>query len=408
MIFVRRGAQNSSEAALMSFDFDAVINRTGTDCVKWDHYEMRGEVEGVLPMSIADMDFQAPGFVIDAMEARARHGIFGYTVVPDGYFDALAGWLYKRSGWRVERRWIRFTPGVIPALNFAVQAFTSPGDAVVIQPPVYHPFRYSITNNNRQILNNPLVRDPSGTYRMDIDGLAKAVKEAGGRARMLILSNPHNPVGRVWSEEELRALVKVCVEHGLILISDEIHSDLVMNGARHTPVASLSGEAARITVTCTSPSKTFNLAELHVANIIIPDDGLYSRFDNVLVKAGLNRPNVMGMVACEAAYKYGGEWVDSLVAYLNANYLAMRAFFEERLPEVKVSTLEGTYLAWLDFNGLGLALPALEETLVRKARVDMTPGRIFGPGGEGFFRMNLACTRATLNTALSRIKSALE
>ena len=391
----------------MGFDFDRVIDRKGSHCVKWDYHEMHGEVEGVLPMSIADMDFQAPGFVIDAMVSRARHGVFGYTVVPDGYYEALTGWLYKRSGWRVERQWVRFTPGVIPALNFAVQAFTSPGDAVVIQPPVYHPFRYSITNNNRQVLNNPLVRDPSGAYRMDLPGLAKAVKEAGGRARMLILSNPHNPVGRVWSEAELGALVKVCAGHGLIIISDEIHSDLVMPGARHTPVASLSAEAARITVTCTSPSKTFNLAELHVANIIIPDEGLYFSFDSVLSRAGLNRPNVMGMVACEAAYRQGGDWVDSLVAYLNANYLFMRAFFEENLPEVKVTSLEGTYLAWLDFNGLGTALPALEEALVRKARVDMTQGRIFGPGGDGFFRMNLACPMATLKTALARIKGAL-
>jgi len=391
----------------MGFDFDREIDRRGTDCVKWDYHEGRGEVEGVLPMSIADMDFQAPPFVIDAMLDRARHGVFGYTVVPDGYYDALIGWIRERSGWGVERRWIRFTPGVIPALNFAVQAYTDAGDAVVIQPPVYHPFRHSITNNGRVVLNNPLARDAGGAYRMDLDGLAKAVGEAGGRARMLILSNPHNPVGRVWSEEELRALVDVCAEHGIIIISDEIHSDLVMGKGRHTPVASLSAEAARITVTCTSPSKTFNLAELHVANIIIPDEGLYSAFDRALLRSGLNRPNVMGMVACEAAYRHGGEWVDALVSYLNANYKLMRAFFEEELPAIKVSPLEGTYLAWLDFNGLGMALPALEETLVRKARVDMTPGRIFGPGGEGFFRMNLACTRATLETALSRMKSTL-
>lgn len=391
----------------MSFDFDRVIDRTGTDCVKWDHHEMSGEVEGVIPMSIADMDFASPPFVLDAMEKRVRHGVFGYTVVPDGYYDALTRWFYKRFGWSVHRRWIRFTPGVIPALNFAVQAFTSPGDQVIIQPPVYHPFRYSITNNNRTVLNNPLLREASGAYRMDIDGLERAVIEAGGRAKLLILSNPHNPVGRVWSAPELKALVEVCASHSITIISDEIHADLVMPGGRHTPVASLSREAERITVTCTSPSKTFNLAELHVANIIIPDPALYSRFDNALLQSGLNRPNVIGMAACEAAYNGGAEWVDALVAYLHANYLFMKAFFKEKMPKVKVSPLEGTYLAWLDLNAFEPGGEALEERLVRKARVDMTPGRIFGAGGEGFFRMNLACTRATLTEALGRIKGAL-
>jgi len=392
----------------MSFDFDRFVDRKNTGCVKWDYHEGRGEVEGVIPMSIADMDFMTPPFVIEAMQARVSHGVFGYTVVPDSYYEALAGWLRERSGWEVKRRWVRFTPGVIPALNFAVQAFTSPGDAVVIQPPVYHPFRYSIKNNGREVLNNPLLGDASGAYRMDIEGLKLAIKEANGRARMLILSNPHNPVGRVWREDELKALVDVCLEHSVIIISDEIHSDLIMEGSRHIPVASLSEEAANITVTCTSPSKTFNLAELHVANIIIPDEGLYRLFDKVLLGTGLNRPNVIGMVACEAAYTHGAGWVDELVAYLGGNYRHVSDFFSRELEEVRVSPLEGTYLAWLDFNALGIDPALLEERLVRKGRVDMTPGRIFGPGGEGFFRMNLACTAATLTEALERLKTALK
>ncbi len=387
----------------MGFDFDRVIKRTGTHCVKWDHYEMRNEVEGMIPMSIADMDFEAPGFVIDAMVERARHGVFGYTVVSDSYYSSLAAWIGRRFNWPVKREWIRFTPGVIPALSFAVQAFTEPGDKVVIQPPVYHPFRQSIANNGRVVLNNPL-RSEGGSYRMDIDGLKKAIDS---RTRMIILSSPHNPVGRVWTREELAELVEVCLENGMLIISDEIHSDLVMPGFGHTPTASLSEEAARITVTCTSPSKTFNLAELHVANIIIPDHGLFSRFDAALARAGLNRPNVMGMTAAEAAYSKGEGWVNELVQYLHGNYILMKGFFEERLPKVKVSPTEGTYLAWLDFRAFGVADAGLEETLLRKARVAMTPGRIFGPGGEGFFRMNLACPRATLEEALRRMEGAM-
>ncbi|MFQ5735549.1 MAG: MalY/PatB family protein [Thermodesulfobacteriota bacterium] len=391
----------------MSYDFDRPIDRKGTDCVKWDHHELHGEVAGMIPMSIADMDFEAPGFVIDALTARARHGVFGYTVVPQGYYASIAAWLEGRYGWPVAKEWIRFSPGVIPALNFAVQAFTSPGDMVVIQPPVYHPFRYSVTNNGRTVLNNPLTSG-NGRYTMDIEGLKELLARAHGRARMLILSNPHNPVGRVWEEDELRELVEVCAGHNVIIVSDEIHCDLVMPGHRHIPTASLSETAARITVTCTSPSKTFNLAELHVANIIMPDSTLFARFDRALLKAGLNRPNVMGLVACEAAYSKGREWVGELVRYLHGNYLFVRDLFAGRLPEVKVSPLEGTYLAWLDLRGLGRPHAEVEETLLRKARVAMTPGHIFGPGGEGFFRMNLACPRATVEEAAGRIARTLK
>ncbi|WKZ31981.1 MAG: MalY/PatB family protein [Thermodesulfobacteriota bacterium] len=386
----------------MKYDFDRIIPRTGTDSVKWDHHQMKGEVDEMIPMSIADMDFEAPDFVIEAIIERARHGIFGYTVVPEGYYSSLSGWLFRRSGWEVRKEWIRPTPGVIPALAFAVQSFTEPGDGVIIQPPVYHPFRAVIADNGRTVVNNPL-KCEGNAYSMDIEGLKRA---ANGRTKMIIISSPHNPVGRVWRREELEELAEVCLENGIIIISDEIHADLVMPGCTHTPTATLSDEVSKITVTCTSPSKTFNLAELHVANTIIPDRGLYERFDLALSKAGLKRPNVLGMAALEAAYTKGGAWVNELIAYLNGNYLFMRDFFPEKLPEVKVSAMEGTYLGWLDFRGLGLPEAAVDERLLLKARVDMTPGRIFGPGGEGFYRMNLACPRAALEKALTRIYGA--
>lgn len=387
----------------MKYDFDSIITRTGTCCVKWDHYEMKESVTDMIPMSIADMDFEAPGFIIETLLEKVRHGIFGYTVVPEGYYSSLASWLGHRSGWDIKKEWIRFSPGVIPALNFAVQAFTAPGDKIIIQPPVYHPFRAVISNNGRAVLNNPLAYE-GGAYRMDLEGLKKAID---GRTKMIILSSPHNPVGRVWSKDELKALGEICLENGILIVSDEIHSDLIMPGFRHTPTASISEELSRITITCTSPSKTFNLAELHVANIIIPDGELYSRFDLALSRAGLNKPNVMGMAASEAAYKMGAVWVDELIPYLHRNYLFMRDFLEEKLPEVRVSEMAGTYLGWLDFRALGLPASELEEKLLTQARVAMTPGRIFGAGGEGFFRMNLACPKKVLKEALERIWKAM-
>lgn len=387
----------------MKFDFDRVVKRTGTDSVKWDHYEMKEEVRDMIPMSIADMDFKTPGFITDAIVKRARHGIFGYTVVPESYRNSAASWFSKRSGWRVERDWIRFSPGVIPALNLAIQAFTSPGDKVLIQPPVYHPFRHSITNNGRVVVNNPLKRE-GGVYTMDLDGLKRSID---ADTKMIILSSPHNPVGRVWSADELKDLVTVCLENDILILSDEIHSDLIMPGFVHTPVATLSSDAAQATITCTSPSKTFNLAELHVANIIIPNPGLYERFDNAFVKVGLNRPNVLGMVACEAAYSGGDEWVEELVAYIHRNYILMRDFLSVNLPEAVVSPMEGTYLGWIDLRGFGRPYAELEKALLTDARVAMTPGTVFGPGGEGHFRMNLATSASILKEALGRMRGAL-
>lgn len=386
----------------MRFDFESIIDRTGTDCVKWDHYDMKGEVQGMIPMSIADMDFKVPSFIADAMSKRIAHGIFGYTVVPGSYYEAIEDWLFRRFEWKVKREWIRFSPGVIPALNFAVQTYTSPGDKVIIQPPVYHPFRAAISNNNRVVANNPL-KKVNGRYRMDLDGLKSLIDS---RTRMIILASPHNPVGRVWEKDELKALVDICAENGIIIVSDEIHADLVMPGHRHIPTASVSDEAAKITITCTSPSKTFNIAELHVANVIIPDSSLFERFDLALMRAGLNRPNVMGLYAMEAAYANGERWVEELIPYLHGNYLVMKDILLAELPKVRCAEMEGTYLGWLDFNGFGLSDTKVEEILLTKARVAMTPGRIFGPGGEGFYRMNLACPRTVVEEAVRRIGEA--
>ena len=387
---------------MMKFDFNGLIDRAGTHSVKWDYFDMKGEVEGMIPMSIADMDFHVPPFITDALAKRVSHGIFGYTVVPGSYYEALERWLEKRFGWKVQREWIRFSPGVIPALNFCVQTFTEPGDKVVIQPPVYHPFRAAISNNARTVVNNPL-KCASGHYSMDLDGLKSLIDS---RTKMIILASPHNPVGRVWTRSELESLVEICFDNNILIVSDEIHADLIMPGNKHIPTASVSDKAAKITITCTSPSKTFNVAELHVANIIIPDRELFERFDLALTKSGLNRPNILGLYATEAAYAHGERWVAELIPYLFENYLAMKELFNSELPKLRCSEMEGTYLGWLDFNGFGLPDAKVEEILLTKARVAMTPGRIFGPGGEGFYRMNLACPKAVVEEAVRRIVEA--
>jgi cysteine-S-conjugate beta-lyase len=388
----------------MANRFDRIISRAGTNSIKWDNYNLSTEIKDAIPMSVADMDFETPAPVIEAIVTRARHGIFGYTAIPESYYSALTGWLKRRFGWPVNKDWIRFSPGVIPALNFAIQAFTEPGDRVVIQPPVYHPFRYAISNNKRTILNNPL-RLEGGRYVMDLEGLKRSID---GRTRMIILSSPHNPVGRVWERDELKALTEVCLENRLIILSDEIHSDFTMPGVKHTPIVSLSEDAVGITVTCTSPSKTFNLAELHVANIIIPDSDLFRRFDDVLIGAGINRPNVLGAVACEAAYGKCEGWVDELVAYIHDNYVYMKGFLNDNLPEVGIAPLEGTYLGWLDLRSFALSEVALEKLLITEGRVVLTPGSVFGAEGEGFFRINLAYPRPLLKEALKRIVRTLK
>ena len=383
----------------MTDEFDEIIDRAGTGSAKWSGFAERG----VTAMTVADMDLRAPREVIDAVVERARHGIFGYTEVPGSYYAALSAWCSERFGWPVKKEWVLITPGVIPALNLAVQAYTERWDKVVVQPPVYYPFMHAVMNNERNILFNPL-KLTGGRYRMDLDGLAE---KADPRTRLLILSSPHNPVGRVWDERELRALVDLCAERGITIVSDEIHFDLVMDGHGHTPTASLSDEAAAITVTCTSPSKTFNTAELQVGNVIIPEPRLRERFDDVLARAGLGRPNVLGAVACEAAYSRCGPWAEKLVEYIRGNYSLMRERLAEKLPGVWVAPLEGTYLGWLDLRGFGLGETEMEELLIEKARVALTPGSIFGPGGEGFFRMNLAYPRSVVEGAVERICAAL-
>lgn len=387
----------------MAVNFDEIIDRRQSDSVKWATGRVFGSEE-VLPLWVADMDFRAPEAVIAALKARVEHGVFGYMIHEAGLYQAVMDWLSRRHAWQVEKEWITFTPGVVPAINLALQAFTQPGDKVILQPPVYHPFFHCVKNNGRQILENPLVEE-DGFYRMDFEDLARQMQDP--RARMLILCSPHNPVGRVWRADELERLVTLCLEHNILLISDEIHHDLVFKPHHHTPAAALSAEAARNTVTLLAPSKTFNLAGLHTSLAVIADENLRRRFENALENVGVGHTTVFGALALQTAYAQGEDWLEQALAYMEGNLDFMQAYLAQHLPQVKMRKPEGTYLAWLDFRGLGLKVEELNERLVKGARVGLNDGSMFGAGGQGFQRVNVGCPRATLAQALQRMAEEL-
>jgi cystathionine beta-lyase len=388
----------------MDYDFDTIIDRRGTCSSKWDRSEKAVGVPDVLPMWVADMDFASPPPVLEALRKRVEHGIFGYTERTDSYYTAITSWMKRRFDWNIQKTKIVFTPGVIVALNLIIQAYTKPGDKVIIQQPVYHPFSYAILNNKRQLINNQLQIE-NGQYVMDLNQLKNSIDD---RTRLLILCSPHNPVGRVWTKDELLGIAKICLENKIIIVSDEIHADLVLRGHVHTPTATLSEEISNIVVTCTAPTKTFNIAGLGVANTIISNSNLYDRFYTVVNNAGLEMTNVFAKAAIEAAYNYGEEWLLHLLDYLQANLEFLVSYLKNNIPQISVFPLEGTYLAWLDFRKLGLSDEDVKNFLIRKAKVWLDEGTKFGGGGKGFQRMNIGCPRKVLEEGLSRIANALK
>jgi cystathionine beta-lyase len=387
----------------MIYDFDTIIDRRGTSSSKWDRRKKDVGEDDVLPMWVADMDFPSPPPVLEALRKRVEHGILGYTERTSSYYAALASWMKRRFDWDIRETKIVYTPGVIVALNLIIQAYTQPGDKIIIQQPVYHPFAYAIQNNKRSLVNNQLqIQD--GRYVMDLYHFKKSID---GSTRLLILCSPHNPVGRVWTKEELLQLAEICLENNIIIVSDEIHADLVLEGHIHTPTATLSEEIANITVTCTAPTKTFNIAGLGVANTIISNTSLYERYFDVVNNAGLEMTNVFAKVASEAAYNQGEEWLLHLLSYLKGNYEFLISFLKARIPRVSVFPLEGTYLTWLDFRNWGLPDRDLKKFLLHKAKVWLDEGTKFGGGGEGFQRMNIGCPRKLLKEGLERIANAM-
>lgn len=391
----------------MKYDHDRSIDRLKTASSKWDGADLflGPSAKDALPLWVADMDFQVAEPIIAALKKRVEHGIFGYPMPTDSYYDAIIGWMSRHYNWAVKKEWIHYAPGVVPALNFLVQAFTAEGDGVVIQPPVYYPFTNCIVNNNRRVVLNPL-KFASGRYTMDYEDLAE--KLAGGAAKMLILCNPHNPVGRVWTKDELLKLGELCLEHQVLVISDEIHADLTFRGFTTTTFAGISDAFARRTIVCTAASKTFNLAGLQTSNIIIPNTELGQVFNRYMKKLHLLRPNIFGQIATEVAYSCGEEWLEETRDYLQGNLEYLTGFIAARIGKIKVVQPEGTYLVWLDCRELGLTADELKTFMLEQAKVALDDGYLFGPGGEQFTRMNIACTRATLHEALSRIEQAVK
>ncbi|HHJ11164.1 MAG TPA: putative C-S lyase [Bacteroidetes bacterium] len=384
------------------FDFDRLIDRRDTHSFKYDGLQKVLGTDEVIPMWIADMDFAVPPAVSKAIIKRAEHPIYGYTFRPDSYYESIVRWMDKRHGWNIEKEWIQYCPGVVPALNMAVQGFTEPGEGVILQSPIYHPFFHAINLNHRKLLNNQLKELEDGTYIIDFDDLVEKAKEA----RLLLLSNPHNPVGRSWDEDELRTLGEICTANNLLVVSDEIHADLTLPGHHHIPLASLSEEIASHTITCISPSKTFNLGGLNTSSVIISDPEVRKRFEEVIESLHLGMGNLFGMEASIAAYNHGEKWLDALLKYIQGNIDFARSFLKEKLPGIGMSPIEATYLLWLDFRKTGMNNDELHKFMINKAKVGSNDGTMYGPGGEGFQRLNVACPHSIVEEAFIRIYNA--
>ena len=378
----------------MKYDFDKTIDRRATNSYKWD-----SAPEGVLPMWVADMDFRTAPAIIDALQKRVAHGIFGYTRVPDAYYGAVTSWFSRRHGWDIDRDWIIDTSGVVPAVSAVIKALTVPGDKVIVQTPVYNCFFSSIRNNGCEIVSNPL-RRTADTYEMDFDALERCA--ADPRAKVMLLCNPHNPAGRVWTPDELTRLGNICLRNGVTVVADEIHCELVYQGFKYTPFASLSDAFLHRSVTCVSPSKAFNIAGLQIANIVAFDNDLRSRIDKAININEVCDVNPFGVAATIAAYNEGEEWLSQLVDYLHGNYEAMAEFCRRELPEFPITRLEGTYLVWMDCSSLGMPSDALEHALLEDARLWLNAGTMYGAEGEGYMRWNIACPRSVMLDGLNR------
>ncbi len=379
------------------FDFDKIINREYTASVKYDLRQQYFGKAGVLPMWVADMDFETPEFIRNAVIERARHPIYGYSIRTDAYYQSIVDWLDRRWHWKTEKEWILYSPGIVPAINFAVQAFTEPGDGVIVQPPVYFPFFNAIKNNYRKQVLNPLIRK-DGRYYFDFDGLEEKAKEA----RLLLLSSPHNPVGRCWQKEDLEQLAGICIRNDVLILSDEIHGDLILPGFKHTPTASISEEIAEHTITCIAPSKTFNLAGLATSSVIISNKELRESFANALERIHITNGNIFGTVASMAGYHHGDVWLDELMQYIRDNFEFLKESLE-KFETLDVAPLEATYLAWIDFRKTGLKDKEIKDKLIHEAGLGLSHGPLFGTGGEGFQRMNLAAPLSVIEEAVERL-----
>ncbi len=388
----------------MNYDFDQIIPRRHTNSLKYDFAKERGKPDDLLPMWVADMDFQAPPAVREALAARAAHGIFGYSDPDKAYFETLARWFGMRHGWTVDPYTSVRTPGVVFAICTLIRCLTKPGEAVLIQEPVYYCFRGSIRDNERKVVVNELRFDGS-QYHIDYEDFERKIVENG--VKLFILCSPHNPVGRVWTWDELGRMAEICLRHGVFVVADEIHEDFVYPGHRHTVFATLSEEVADNCAVCTAPSKTFNLAALHIANIFIANEKIRKAFQRELDAEGFSQGNIMGLVGCQAAYQSGAEWLDQLIKYLHGNIALMRETFRAKMPQARLIEPEGTYLPWVDFSHLQLGVQELERFVIEKAKLWLDGGTLFGKSGAGFQRFNIAAPRAVVRQALEQLEAAM-
>ena len=387
-----------------NLDFDRIIDRKNTRCLKYDFAVKRGMPEDVLPLWVADMDFETSSYIEDALTERVKEGIFGYSDVQTPYFEIIRDWMIRHHDWEPQEKWLIKTPGVVFALAMAVKAYTDPRDKVLLQQPVYYPFSEVITDNGREVVSNDLVLTEEGNYKIDFADFEQKIIANG--IKLFLLCSPHNPVGRVWTREELETIGDICVKHGVTVVSDEIHNDFIWEGT-HTVFAGIKKEFADISVTCTSPSKTFNLASMLISNIFIPNQILRRKFRKEMDRAGISQLSVLGLVATEAAYAHGDEWYAAMKNYVRDNIAFARAYVEENLPGVRMIDTQGTYLIWLDFRQTGLTVEELDHKIIYEAGLWLDSGKIFGKTGEGFERINVACPRAVLQEALDRIRGIL-
>jgi cystathionine beta-lyase len=384
----------------MIYDFDKVIDRKNTNSLKFDFAVERGKPKDILPLWVADMDFATPDEVIKALVKKAEHGVFGYSEPKEEYFKALHNWFYTRHGWNIDTSKVVLSCGVVYAISTLICAVTKHNDSVIICQPVYYPFQESIVENGRKLIVSKLINN-NGYYSMDFDDFEKKIIE--NDVKMFIMCSPHNPVGRVWTRQELERISQICLKHNVFVVADEIHADFVYDDNKHIVYSTLSKEAEMNCAVCTAPSKTFNLAGLHNANIYIYDDKIRSAYLTVQNSHGYSQSNVFGIVGCQAAYTYGAEWLDQLLVYLKSNINYLIEFIKSNLPKVKVHAPQGTYLVWLDFNEYNLSDRQLKDLIVDKCGLWLDDGYIFGQGGSGFQRINIACPRSTLTTALEKI-----
>lgn len=383
----------------MVYNFDKVIDRTNTECIKYDERETIFGRADVIPMWVADMDFPTADFIREAVIERAKGDVYGYTFREDAYYESIAQWIERHHQWKTKKEWMSFTPGVVNAFNMAVMGLTNEGDEIIIQPPVYHPFFYAVNNHNRKLVQNTLIDTEDG-YVMDYDLLEKQAKTA----KMLILCNPHNPVGRSWRKEELLRLGEICMRNNVLVFSDEIHCDLVMPGFKHTPFASLSEEFAQNSITAHAASKTFNLAGMATSTVIIPNEKLRNKFVDFVHSTESDLGNLFGKIATKAAMEKGDEWHSQLIDYIKGNIDFATDFIRKEMPKVMIHETEATYMIWLNFNGYGFTDEELNRKLVFEAGVGLNSGSLFGKEGECCMRMNLACPRSVVEKALLQMR----